>query len=228
MVETFDEILDDLKIMMIPIDKCVFRVDGARQHDVSVKEDGNLVSSISRMGGIIYPVILQDLKNGQYEIIVGQRRVGAYRILKNEDSKYEKIRAYVIEQDLTDDEKKMLSWNENFYQKPMTLADNVNAIEHFYKKYASVTLTAKKLGVSIKTVRKYVRDARLPDKVKRCIENGKFKIKTALHALDAIGGEKNEVDADKLIELARLLEHSGPPGGCEYPSDPKNERNQWK
>ena len=88
MVETFDEILDDLKIMMIPINKCVFGVDEARRQNVSVKEDDNLVSSIRRMGGLINPVILQDLKNGQYEIIVGQRRVGAYHILKNEDSKY--------------------------------------------------------------------------------------------------------------------------------------------
>ena len=135
MVETFDEILGDLKTQYIPIDKCVTGADEARRQNVSVKEDDNLVSSIRRMAGLINPVILQDLKNGQYEIIVGQRRVGAYHILKNEDSKYEKIRALVIERGLTDFEKKMFSWNESFNQKPLTLADRVNVIEFLFKKY---------------------------------------------------------------------------------------------
>ena len=91
------------ELQYIPIDKCVTGIAEARQAGTEVKKDDKLVVSIRKLHGIIHPVILHDLKNGQYEIIVGQRRVGAYHILKNEDSKYEKILAYVTDGNLTDE-----------------------------------------------------------------------------------------------------------------------------
>ena len=43
------------------------------------------------------------LKNGKYQVKVGKRRLSAYRILKKEDSRYDKIKAHVVDRDLDDD-----------------------------------------------------------------------------------------------------------------------------
>ena len=42
-------------------------------------------------------------KNERYQVKVGRRRVSAYRILKKEDSRYDKIKAYVVDRDLDDE-----------------------------------------------------------------------------------------------------------------------------
>ena len=76
----------------------------------------------------------------------------------------------------------------------------------------------------VETFDKNMRASGLPDKVKKCIENGEFKMKNAMKALAVLGDDEESVDEDKLIEIARLFEHGSPPGGCEYPSGPKNER----
>jgi ParB/RepB/Spo0J family partition protein len=192
----------------IPIDKCVTGLAEARQTGTEVKEDDELVDSIRRMGGIMQPVILHDLKNGQYEIVVGQRRVGAYCILKDEDSKFEKILAHVAKRDLTNEEKKIISFVECSGRKPMTKVDYSNVIEYFYKKYGrSITQAAKALGISTGTAKKYLVTARLSDKVRNCIEKKEFSIDIAMKALMALGDYEESVDDDVLIKVAKELKN---------------------
>ena len=199
--------LDDVfgEPQYIPINKCVTRVHPARQTHFEVKEDDELVDSIRRVGGIMHPVILQDLKNGEYEIIVGNRRVYAYYILKNEDSKYEKILAYVAKRDLTYDEKKVISFVECYGRKPMERSDYVDVIDYFYKKYCSITLAAEELGITVGVAKKYLTESRLSDKVRALIDAKEFTIDIAINALDSLGEDDESVDDEILIETARIL-----------------------
>ena len=195
----------------IPIDKCVTGLAEARQTGTEVRKDDELVDSIRRMGGIMQPVILHDLKNGQYEIVVGQRRVSAYHILRKENPKYDKIRAYVIKGDFGDDEKKVISFIEGYQQKPMTIADYSNVMDYFYRKYGrSITQTAKALGISTGTVKKYLTYSRLTEKVQKCIDNKEFSIDIALKALMALGDDEESVDDDVLIATAKELKKIQP------------------
>ena len=105
MNETIDVygMLEGVELQDIPIDKCVTGKVQARQSGTKVDKDDKLVGAIRITNGIIHPILVKDLKNGKYQVKVGKRRLSAYRILKKEDSRYDKIEAYVTDRDLDDD-----------------------------------------------------------------------------------------------------------------------------
>lgn len=206
-----DDILGDQKASFIPIADCETGSTQARQSGTDVTIDSKLVSAIRRTGGVLQPIILRKKEGGKYEIIVGQRRTAAYRILQEEDPKYQKIKAYVIERDLSDDEIRIISFVENFGRDDMEKSDYVNVIEYFYMKFGGVLkATAKALGISTESVKKYLTHARLSPKVKQCIEAKDFTIDTAMKALKALGDDEDSVDEGMLIETAKELKKAKP------------------
>ena len=196
----------------IPIDKCHTGEDQARQQGTQVKADDKIVGSIRATGGILHSIIVQDNKDDTFEIIVGQRRTGAYHILRTEDPKYENIRAKVIEVKLTPDQKKIISLVENFGRDDMQKVDYSSVIEHFYKKYHRVKkYVASALGMSVADVNKFLTEARLPDKVKEAMKGDDgFSIDIAMKALKGLGDDEESVDPDNLIETARILKKAKP------------------
>ena len=199
--------------MKLPIDDLETGSVQARQSDTDVKEDDKLVGAIRRTKGIIHPIVVKDLKTDpkKYEIIIGQRRTGAYHILKEEDSRYDKIKAYVVERDLTDNEIRIISFVENFGRDDMDHSDYVNVIEYFYVKFARILKhCAKALGISTDAVKKYLLEARLGDKIKECIKNKEFTIDTAMQALKGLGDDEESVDEDLWIATSRALKKVKP------------------
>ena len=206
-----DNILGDQKASFIPIADCETGSTQARQSGTDVTIDSKLVSSIRRTGGLLQPIIVRKNEGGKYEIIIGQRRTAAYRILQEEDSKYQKIKAYVIERDLSDDEIRIISFAENFGRDDMNKSDYVNVIEYFYMKYGRVLIaTSKALGISTDAVKKYLTHARLSERVKKCIEDKEFTIDTAMKALQGLGDDEDSVDDDELIGTALELKKAKP------------------
>ena len=201
-----DTILGDKKAEYIPVANCQTSTSQARQIHTKVEKDSKLVASIRKAGGLLHPIIVKSQSDGNYEIIVGQRRAGAYNILKEENPKFEKIKAYVIDHDISEDEKKIISFIENFGRDDMDKIDYVNVIEYFYQKYGmNKTMTAKVLGIKPSDVSEYLTHARLSEKVKACIKNNEFTIDVAIKALNGLGDDENSVDEDLLIETAREL-----------------------
>ena len=102
MNETIDVsgMLEGVGLQDIPIDKCVTGIAEARQAGTEVKKDDKLVVSIRKLHGIIHPVILHDLKNGQYEIVNGLRRYHAFNQLnkKHPSEGWDKIPAIIGDQ----------------------------------------------------------------------------------------------------------------------------------
>jgi ParB/RepB/Spo0J family partition protein len=206
-----EEILGKVTPQYIEVEKCVTGSSQARQTNTKVDADSKLVSQIRRVGGLLMPIIVKPDSSGMYEIIVGQMRTGAYRILKEEDEKYNKIRAYVIDRDLTEDEKKVISFIENFGRQDMERSDYINVIEYFYTKYnQNKAECGRVLGISADSVTTYLTHARLSPKVKSCIENGEFTIDIALKALKGLGDDESSVDEDELIETAKTLKELKP------------------
>jgi ParB/RepB/Spo0J family partition protein len=196
----------------IAIDKCHIGEDQARQQGTEVKLDDKIVGAIRATGGVIHPIIVQDNKNDTFEIIVGQRRTGAYHILREEDPKYENIKAKVIEVELTADQKKIISLVENYGRNDMDKVDYASVIEHFYEKYHRVKkYVGIALGINVATVNKYLTEARLPDKVKEAMRGDDgFSIDVAMKALKGMGDDEESADPDALIETARILKKAKP------------------
>ena len=102
--------------------------------------------------------------------------------------------------------KKIISFVECYGSSDMEKVDYASVIEYFYRKYGrNITHTAKALGISTGTAKKYLVAARLSDKVRSCIEKKEFSINIAMNALMALGDDEESVDDDMLIETARLL-----------------------
>ena len=198
----------------IAIDNCHTGEDQARQQGTEVKPDDKIVGAIRATGGVlIHPIIVQDNKNDTFEIIVGQRRTGAYHILREEDPKrYENIRAKVIEVQLTPEQKKIISIVENYGRSDMEKVDYASVIEYFYTKYHRVKkYVAAALGMSISAVNKFLTEARLPEKVKEAMRGDDgFSIDVAMKALKGMGDDEESVDPDALIETARILKKAKP------------------
>ncbi len=181
----------------------------ARQKNVEVKEDDALVDQIRRVGGLQQAIVVEAKDDGRFEIICGQRRWGAYKILVKEDSsRYQNIRAKVIRRDpkLTDEEKKVISFVENYGRKQMEKSDYADVIEYFYKKYGRKNSTAAQaLGITVPSAKKYLTYARLSDKVEELIKQKEFTIDTAIKALESLGEDEDSVDDDMLIATAKAL-----------------------
>jgi len=183
----------------IPVDSCVVSGDPIDPND-------GLISAIKITEGIIHPIVVERLENGKYHVVVGNRRVLAYRILKKEDSGYEEILAYVSKGKLTDEQKRAISFAEGMSRRHMDKIDYVDVIEYFYIKYGRMLKpTAEALGLTVAEVKKYLTHVRLSDKVKKCIEDKEFTIDTAMKALQALGDDEESVNDDLLIEVARKL-----------------------
>lgn len=206
-----EAILGNDKPQYIPIDKCVTGTSEMRQSGTKVDKDDKLVGQIKKAGGLLHPIIVKDLHDDTFEILVGQRRVGAYHILKGENSKYEKIRAFVIERDLSEDEKRVISFIENFGRDDVERSDYINVIEYFYTKYGgNKAMTGRALGINSGQITQYLTHARLSDKVKECIKNKEFTIDIAMKALKGLGDDESSVDEDLLIDTARELKKHKP------------------
>ena len=206
-----EDILGDQKPQYISIDKCVTGSSEMRQSGTNVDKDDTLVDQIRKAGGLLHPIIVKDLHDDTFEILVGQRRTGAYNILKEENSKYEKIRAFVIERDLSEDEKRIISFIENFGRDDAERSDYINVIEYFYTKYnGNKAMTGRALGIRPEKVSEFITHARLSDKVKECIKNKEFTIDIAMKALKGLGDDESSVDEDELIETAKELKKHKP------------------
>ena len=101
-----------------------------------MSKDDPLVRSMEKFGQI-QPIVVYSLKDGRYHIINGNRRWRAYLLLGKK-----MIFAYVFVKELTDEQKRTITWNEG-----MMTAEN---IPEEYEKNNNVVLTIDKDG--IKTV----------------------------------------------------------------------------
>ena len=207
-----DEILGDKKPEKIDIAKLETGTVQARQLKTEITEDDELVDQIRKVGGLLQPIIVKQKDNDRFEIILGQRRWGAYKILvKDDPEKYSRIKAYVIEKDLSEDDKKVISFIENASQKKMEKRDYVDVIEYFYMKYGrKISQAAEALGIKAEHAKKYLTEARLGDKVRKCINEKQFSIDMGIKALEALGDDEESVDDDVLIETAIELKRLAP------------------
>ena len=193
----------DASPMKIPVNECSVGGAQAAQSGREVTEKDPLVISIRDMGGLIHPIIVKKIEGG-YDIVTGQRRWNAHKLLN-----MSQIKAFVIERDLNDAERKVISFAENVGQKDMSHKDYVDVIEYFYDKYGGgrqgLKDAAESLGITLDMAKKYLKQARIPASVQKCIDDKIFSQDIALKALEALGGDEESADPEIWIETAKNL-----------------------
>jgi ParB/RepB/Spo0J family partition protein len=124
----------------------------AGQEDSTIEE---LAASI-REKGLLSPLTVRPLTDGRYEILVGQRRYLACKLVP-----LDPVPCF-IRADLSDAEAIGLSLIENVHRADMHPMDKAKAFRALHAKHGSYEGVAKESSCSVATIRRYVRLLDLP------------------------------------------------------------------
>ncbi len=189
-------------------------------------EMSNLVEHI-KIHGILEPIVVfavDDLSEehelyesrkefkGQYEILTGQRRFVASRILDREfpGNGWDKIKCIVRDPPKDNLDGKAISLGAGITQCPMMLSDIISTCDDLFRMYNDENIVAKKTGISISLIKKYVKFNRLPgllkDNLQLIHKNNKVAVNIALKAADALCWTRcGDVSEETVLELAKAL-----------------------
>ena len=151
-----------------------------------------LAASI-RENGVFQPVLVRESIGG-YELVAGERRLRASKLAGKET-----IPAIVV--DFNDQQVMEVSLLENIQRKDLTPIEEANAYEQLIKKFGyTQEELAKRLGKSRANVTNLLRLLRLPDKVRKMVDEGKLSYGQARTLLGVDDEEKMLKIAEKTIE----------------------------
>jgi len=110
----------------------------------------DLANSI-RESGLLSPITVRTRADEMFDLIVGQRRYLACKTLGM------KTIPAIIRDDLDDTDATIVSLVENVHRADMNPIDKSRAYKQIFERYGNYGEVAKQTGVSIPTVRKYMR-----------------------------------------------------------------------
>ena len=100
----------------------------------------DLANSIQEQG-LLQPITVRTAGDGQYELIAGQRRFLACRLLGSATI------SAIVRDDLDDTDATVVSLVENVHRADMNAIDKAKAYQGIYAKYQSAERVAKETGV---------------------------------------------------------------------------------
>ena len=184
----------------IPLDDLVIGKAQARVQDVG-KGIEDLAKSI-KVQGLLQPIVVcKATQEGKWEILTGQRRFLAHKMLKMES-----IAAAILDERVKDGEAKAISITENLIRRKLSGKDLIDGITYLYKNYGTAKAVADATGIPYNDVRQYVKYPRLVPEMKELVDAGKVDVKVALKAQDAATESDGEPDLKAAIMLAGVME----------------------
>ena len=160
------------KLREIEVEKIDVAEENVRKTDL---QNGlpELVESIKSLG-LIQPVVLLPQQGDRYRLIVGQRRLLAFRELH-----WPKIPALIIESPITPDEARLISFGENIHRRKLPYSDTIKICDYLFTKFPGskgqkIEKIALRLNISPKTVQKYLAYKLVPPQLQELVEAGKL------------------------------------------------------
>jgi ParB family chromosome partitioning protein len=153
----------------------------------------DLAESIKEKG-LLNPLIVRKLRDGTYELIAGQRRFLACQKLG-----WETVPAIV--RDITDDtDATILSLIENVHRADLNPIDKARAYQKIFDKYGDYNKVAKETGVSVSTIRKYLKLLNLAPTIqeKLSTSEGAVGIETLSKIAETFAPEEQEAVLDRI------------------------------
>ena len=184
----------------IPLDDLTIGMGQARVQDVG-KEIEDLAESI-KIQGLLQPIVVCPARNtGKWEILTGQRRFLAHRILK-----LESITAAVLDERVAEHEAKAISITENLIRRKLSGKDLIDGVTYLHKVYGNAKDVADATGLPYQEVLKYVKYPRLSPELKEMVDTGQVSITVALKSEDAASDANGVVDVEAAVTLAQAME----------------------
>lgn len=177
----------------------------ARTQDTG-KDIDSLAESI-RVQGLLQPIVVCPAKEtGKWEILTGQRRFLAHKMLKEKS-----ILAAVLAERVEEAEAKAISITENLIRRKLSGKDLINGITYLHKIYGNAKIVAEETGLPYQSILDYVKYPRLIPELKKMVDDRDIDINAALKAQDAASQGGKDPDPKIAVELAQgMVRMTGP------------------
>ncbi|MGC8483655.1 MAG: ParB/RepB/Spo0J family partition protein, partial [Thermodesulfobium sp.] len=141
-----------MEVRDIEMSKIVISKQNARKDLSAGNEEANLddLANSIKEKGLLSPITVIQ-KGNVYELIVGQRRYLACKKLG-----FQKIPA-IIRDETDDTDYLAISLIENIHRSDMSPIDKARAYNSLFEKYHDYDRVSKETGISVATIRKYVK-----------------------------------------------------------------------
>lgn len=184
----------------IPLDELVIG-QGQVRTDSPGKGVDDLAKSIE-VQGLLQPIVVCAARTeGKWEILTGQRRFLAHKLLKKGT-----ISAAVLDARVDEGQAKAISITENLMRRKLSGKELKDGILYLYKIYGSVKDVVSATGLSQSQVRDYVKYPRLMPELKELVDQHVVDINAAVRAQDASEDEYGESNPDVAVRLARDMQ----------------------
>ncbi len=143
--------------------------------------------------GLLQPIVVRS-KEHEYEVVAGNRRLAAIRLLKAR-----RISCHIVE--LSDKEAYEVALVENVQHKTMNSIEEAMAFNHYVKSFGwgRISELARRIGKSQEFVTKRIQLLRLPEKVREEVIRQRITPSVALEMLP-LDNEAMEEFADFIIQ----------------------------
>lgn len=192
----------------IPVDK--INIDNVDKWNVRTldKDKGieELAESILKYG-LLQPIVVFQ-EGDKFNLIIGQRRLRAFKELKKKDyTKFKDIPAVVFSKKPDEETSKILSLSENIHRVELNRADIVEIISYLYKKYDnSAKKVAKILGKSVPFVYEHLKIQDAPDEIKKMLSRREITKEDVKRIMEIAADDKA-----KMVSIAREMKKLTPP-----------------
>ncbi len=180
----------------IPLDHLVIGKGQVRTSDPG-RDIDQLAKSIKAQGLLQPIVVCPAHQAGKWEILTGQRRVLAHKMLVRES-----IAAAVIDERVEEAEAKAISITENLIRRNLVGRELIDGITYLYNIYGTAKAVADTTGLPYPKVLDYVKYPRLRNELKKMVDEGDIDVNVALKAQDACSNENSNVNVEEAVRLA--------------------------
>ena len=164
------------------------------------REIDDLVRSIDTQGLLQPIVVCPSRKEGKWEILIGQRRFLAHKLLKRKT-----IAAAVLDKQVSQGEAKAISITENLIRRQLSGKELKDGILYLYRLYGSLKDVVEATGLPYKKVRDNVKYPRLIPELKNLVDDGEVDVNAAVKAQDAASDQRGKVNWTDAVMLARAM-----------------------
>ena len=178
----------------------------------------DLARSIEKQG-LLQPIVVCAARDkGKWEILIGQRRFLAHKLLGRDS-----IAAAVLDERVSEEQAKAISITENLIRRRLAGNELKDGVLYLYKHYGTLKDVANATGLPYKAVRDNVKYPRLISELKELVDKHTVDINAAVKAQDAASDEQGSVNSEEAIFLAKAM---GPMSGVQRKRVTKERRER--
>ena len=144
--------------------------------------------------GVLSPLIVSKRDDGKYQLIAGERRLNAAKAIKLE-------KVPVIIKEASSEDMLIYAIVENFQRKDLNVMEEAVAIMNLKKEFNLNNIQiSKKIGMSDRSVRYYLKILTLPEQIKKALYN---EVIIYAHAMELIRIESHELQKEIFNKIVK-------------------------